>query len=268
MAIRIFSAVSGYVNCGLDNYVFAIENSVYSNVSIDILRLVCQMDNIDIRSAVAGGYMSLFKSRIITQAMVNGLNCDKVRFDTGDSDSGVNVLSGTFLDGSPDLQPESAPSAGTLWQQFTSKRVTAVEQQYSVDIFLSPENASSVRLKLYPGQTLVVQSIQGTGANQAGGGIAFFNAVWSEDDSFVNPYKIEGITKDNTGAALGSCDVYLLKKVGDEFISIRKTTSDPTTGDYIFRLSDNTATYAVTARKTGSPNVFDVTDFNITPTVI
>lgn len=83
-------------------------------------------------------------------------------------------------------------------------------------------------------------------------------------------HKIDGITKDKDGVALGSCDVYCFKNIGnDSFRFIGYQVSNATTGAYSFaNLEDNNAQYLVISRKAGAPNVFDVTDFVLTPVVI
>jgi len=78
---------------------------------------------------------------------------------------------------------------------------------------------------------------------------------------------IAGITKDNGGNALGSCDVFLLRDTGGSvFAFIAHTTSDPSTGAYSFTgLANGSASYMVIAWKDNTPHVFDATDYVLQP---
>lgn len=70
---------------------------------------------------------------------------------------------------------------------------------------------------------------------------------------------VAGITKDKTGAALGSCVCQLFRDNGDGSASyLGQTTSDGTTGAYSFTTFPGN--FFVRSRKAGSPNVFDTTD--------
>lgn len=81
-------------------------------------------------------------------------------------------------------------------------------------------------------------------------------------------YEITGITKDNDGVALGSCECFLLKDNGDDTLSfIAHTTSHSSTGAYTFGgLEDNDAQYTVYSYKDETPHVFDVTSRVLEPT--
>lgn len=80
-------------------------------------------------------------------------------------------------------------------------------------------------------------------------------------------HQITGITKDAAGDALGSCVVTLYKVVGSTRVYCNRTTSHSSTGAYTLGCFDNDAAYIVEARKSGSPNVFDVTDV-LTPSAV
>jgi len=85
----------------------------------------------------------------------------------------------------------------------------------------------------------------------------------------VTTYKLEGITKDNSGNPLGSCECYLLKDNGDDtYDFIDQQTSNATTGAYSFTgLTDNDSAYQVVAWKDDTPHVYDCTDHVLTPVV-
>ena len=85
----------------------------------------------------------------------------------------------------------------------------------------------------------------------------------------VPTYRIAGTTKDTTGAVLANCDVYLLRySAGSETLEFSEHTTSNGSGEYEFILLDGTANCVVIARKTGDPNVFDVTDFNLQPEAV
>jgi hypothetical protein len=75
-----------------------------------------------------------------------------------------------------------------------------------------------------------------------------------------NTLLIAGVTKDNAGAALASCDTYLFRE--DAFgtlVLISSQVSDGS-GNYSYQVNDNIAKHFVIAFKGGSPNRMDVTD--------
>jgi len=80
-------------------------------------------------------------------------------------------------------------------------------------------------------------------------------------------YKLDGITKDNAGTALGSCECHLFKDNLDDTSSfVAHLTSNVSTGAYSFTgLTDNDSQYFVVAWKDDAPHVFDVTDHNLQP---
>ena len=77
------------------------------------------------------------------------------------------------------------------------------------------------------------------------------------------PFKIEGITKDSSGDPLGNCTVFLLRGDFRGYSVIQKTTSDASTGAYLFYVEDLEDEYVIIAFKSGSPNVFGRTDKNL-----
>lgn len=80
-------------------------------------------------------------------------------------------------------------------------------------------------------------------------------------------YSLAGVSKDKTGAVLGSCECFLFKDNGDDTLTfVDHTTSDPSTGAYTFSdIVDNDAAYLVYFFKDDTPHVFDVTDHVLQP---
>lgn len=76
-------------------------------------------------------------------------------------------------------------------------------------------------------------------------------------------HQVDGTTKDNAGASLAGCDVYLLKETGDAFDFVSHAVSDGS-GDYALDAFDDDPTHVVVSFKPGTPNVMDVSDF-VTP---
>jgi len=80
-------------------------------------------------------------------------------------------------------------------------------------------------------------------------------------------WQVTGVTKDNTGSPLGSCDVYLFKDNLDNTVTYKDhVVSNAVTGIYAFtNIADNDAQYLVVAFLDGSPNRMDVTDHVLQP---
>jgi len=85
----------------------------------------------------------------------------------------------------------------------------------------------------------------------------------------VVTYKLEGITKDNAGSALGSCHTFLVKDNLDNTYTYKAyLLSNAVTGAYSFTgLTDNDANYQVISWKDLATHVFDVTDHVLQPVV-
>ena len=78
---------------------------------------------------------------------------------------------------------------------------------------------------------------------------------------------VAGVTRDQAGDVLVSCQVSLFKHLGSgAYAYIATQVSDGTTGAYTFTVYDNPASYMVYAHKDDSPNVFDASSNNLTPT--
>jgi hypothetical protein len=80
-------------------------------------------------------------------------------------------------------------------------------------------------------------------------------------------HEIVGVSRDSAGAPLASVDCYLLKNESGTLYQVDSQVSDGS-GNYAFQFAESAGSYAVAFRKTGSPNRFDITDFNLTPTAI
>lgn len=85
--------------------------------------------------------------------------------------------------------------------------------------------------------------------------------VWAEAGAGVE-YEITGVTYDDDGEILVSCDVFLLRDNGDDSLTfLEHTTSHGTTGVYTFQGEDyDSADHIVIAWKADSPHVKDCAD--------
>jgi len=83
----------------------------------------------------------------------------------------------------------------------------------------------------------------------------------------VTAYKLEGISKDKNGDALGSCLCFLCKDNGDNTATyVDYVLSNASTGAYSFTgISDDDAQYFVISWKDDTPHIFDVTDHVLQP---
>jgi hypothetical protein len=73
---------------------------------------------------------------------------------------------------------------------------------------------------------------------------------------FYGSFSITGITRDSTGATLGTCSVHLFESATD--IEVAETMSDGS-GNFTFVLGNNAGFFYIVAYKPGSPDVAGTT---------
>ena len=81
-------------------------------------------------------------------------------------------------------------------------------------------------------------------------------------------FEISGVTKDDAGALLGSCECFLFKydSGANTLTQSDFVTSDAVTGAYTFAaIADDDPAYLVTAFKDGAPSFYDASDHNLQP---
>jgi hypothetical protein len=163
-------------------YVFAIVNTFRSRSKINILRMVVQMDNIQPPTGTtANRIMPIMRARRCSASDVSGgfRIAARSAFDTNTNnpDPGILVLfsPGTF--GNPDGSISVASTSSQIWQQYTMRQATAVEQQVSWDNFALPSIAVSKSFCINPGEAVVVQQV----AALPTGGVSFCMVAWEED---------------------------------------------------------------------------------------
>jgi hypothetical protein len=241
---------------------FAIVNQYSSTVAIYVRRLLVQDDSIVVSTSINPLVRTC---RLSAKDISGGCELNKNAFHTIESSNqGVKILA-SVEDGNNSYINTNFTSQ--IYQQYTNRLRGAAEQQVSWDNNLLPKLVEDTDFVLRPGEAILVTSFLPTAsANQYLQNAYWVQCVW--DEYYQPTHKISGVTRDNSGSILGSCDVYLHKFVDGKMFYIGSTVSNPTTGVYEFFRYDNDSNYVITARKVGSPNVFDVTDFNITPTAI
>jgi len=103
---------------------------------------------------------------------------------------------------------------------------------------------------------------------QPTGGVAFhivnFQFVIAPAETDLT---ISGITKDKDGTALVSCQVILIKRIGDnDYRFVEEKTSSGSDGTYSFTITnDSDAKFFVYSFKDDTPHVMDATDHVLTP---
>lgn len=207
---------------------FAIVNTFRSRCVIDIERLVSQVDPNGPPIAGAGNIMPLLRTRRCTAASVSGgiLLDTRAAWDTSVNapDAGVEVrYSGGYFGA-----PLSVTLGDRLWQQFTSRESSAVEQRISEDFSQVPGMSSSNPLLLAPGEALAVECINGT---QPVGGVAFFQAMWEEDQT-DSGYTLGGNVTLSAADVAGARVHILTAATADMAGAQLETLTTNGTGDY------------------------------------
>jgi hypothetical protein len=123
------------------------------------------------------------------------------------------------------------------------------------------ENSDNIQLEDASGNLLLEEQL--VEFTWSGSGTATMSGAATTTTNLT----IAGITKDNSGSILGSCEVFLLRDVGGNvFNFIAHTTSNAGTGAYSFTgLVNGSASYMVIAWKDNTPHVFDATDYVLQP---
>jgi hypothetical protein len=190
--------------------VFAIVNTFRSRCVVDILRLVCQGDSIEPPTgATANRVMPIMRARRCAAADVSGgvqINA-RPAWDTaiGDPDPGVLVLFDPGAYGGPDTAITAVNRGGPMWQQYTMRQASAIEQVLSQDNFMVPTMASSADIYLRPGEALVIE--QQAPLNPTGG-VHWFQVAWEEDQ--IDEGYVVGGTVNLSGSPVNGAKVLLV----------------------------------------------------------
>ena len=192
-----------------------------------------------------------------------------------------------------------SPAVGkTIWEAGTYtvrlNVTTAVANLLLTEVHVCRVNSSCVSQATVGSTTgltismgsLGVKSVEVTGAEQSAADtdkiyivLIFANSAHADaifgftpDQNIDTPiftYKVEGVSKDKDGNALGSCLCFLCRDNQDNSCSyIAYVLSDSVTGAYSFTgLLNNDAQHFVISWKDNTPHVFDVTDHVLQPLV-
>jgi hypothetical protein len=172
--------------------VFAIVNTFRSRCTVDILRLVCQFDVTEApTSNVANRMMPIMRARRVAATDVSGglLVSARPAWDTtiGAADAGVEVRCDPGAFGGPDTAMTITSPGGPMWQQFTARQASQVEQFQSYDNSCLPALAASFDMILRVGEALVIEHV----AQLPTGGVAWFEVAWEEDQTDAG-YEVGG----------------------------------------------------------------------------
>lgn len=163
-------------NDATTQHLFALENGVGSRVNINVRRLTVQNNPL---TALTSVMPQVKVSRGVS--ISGGVLLDKSKFlTTQTSDAGV-VIRSALGEGSP----ITATPGTTIWQQYTSRLHSAVEQVLGSDESLLPRlvDSSSFNFKLRPGESLLVTVVGAAAASNAALSNNWsINCVWEEDE--------------------------------------------------------------------------------------
>lgn len=174
-----------------DDIAFCFENSKFSRVKINFKRLVAQMDNIEVYTA-SNAYMPILRTWKAIGVSSGGMILPGASFDTSQiSDAGIIIRQKAY-GFRPALDIVVTGTPEPAWQQFTSRRPSAAEQQTTWDFSIVPDMDEPF-MTLNPGECLFVKMHCGSNTNTlTTGGMFFIQGVWEEDDSADAGYTISG----------------------------------------------------------------------------
>jgi len=159
---------------------FTVANTFRSRCTINLSRLVSQVDPTGPGSTTAGQVMPMLRTRRCTAASISGgiLLTTRTPWDTAVNapDSGVEIRHSGGYYGTP----ISITLGDRLWQQFTARITTEVGQYITDDFRQVPGLSADTPFVLLPGEAVAVECVYGT---QPTGGTAFFQAMWEEDQT-------------------------------------------------------------------------------------
>jgi hypothetical protein len=184
--------------------VFAIVNTFRSRCTVNVLRLVCQFDVTEApTSNVANRVMPIMRTRRVAAANVSGglRVAARPAWDTaiGAADPGVEVRCDPGAFGGPDTVITLDTPDAPLWQQYTARQATGVEQFQSYDNACLPAMALSFDMLLRVGEALVIEQI----AQLPTGGVAWFQIAWEEDQTDAG-YVVGGTVTLNSSPVAGA----------------------------------------------------------------
>lgn len=160
-------------NDAVTQHIFALENQIGSRVDVNVRRLVVQNDP---QTALASVMPQVKVSRGVN--ISGGILLDKAKLHTTETSDPFVKIRSALGEGSP----ITATQGDTVWQQYTSRLHTAVEQVIVSDEPLLPRLVDTFDFKLKPGESLLATVISATAAsNPALSHNWLVDCIWEED---------------------------------------------------------------------------------------
>lgn len=162
-------------NDAVTQHLFSLENHIGSRVDVNVRRLVVQNDPL---TALTSIMPQVKVSRGVS--ISGGILLDKAKFRTTETSDPFVKIRSALAEGSH----ITATQGNTVWQQYTSRLHTAVEQVLATDENLLPRlvESSLFDFKLKPGESLLVSVISATAAsNPALSHNWLIDCAWEED---------------------------------------------------------------------------------------
>ena len=161
-------------NDAVTQHIFALENQIGSRVDVNVRRLVVQNDP---QTALTSVMPQVKVSRGVN--ISGGILLDKAKFRTTETSDPFVKIRSALGEGSP----ITATRGDTIWQQYTSRLHTAVEQVIASDEPLLPRLVDTFDFKLKPGESLLATVISATAAsNPALSHNWLVDCIWEEVD--------------------------------------------------------------------------------------
>ena len=160
-------------NDAVTQHIFALENQIGSRVDVNVRRLTVQNDPL---TALASVMPQVKVSRGVN--ISGGILLDKAKLRTTETSDPFVKIRSALGEGSP----ITATQGNTVWQQYTSRLHTAVEQVIASDDPLLPRLVDTFDFKLKPGESLLATVISATAAsNPALSRNWLVDCIWEED---------------------------------------------------------------------------------------
>ena len=160
-------------NDAVTQHIFALENQIGSRVDVNVRRLVVQNDPL---TALTSVMPQVKVSRGVN--ISGGIMLDKAKLRTTETSDPFVKIRSALGEGSP----ITATQGNTVWQQYTSRLHTAVEQVIASDEPLLPRLVDTFDFKLKPGESLLATVISATAAsNPALSHNWLVDCIWEED---------------------------------------------------------------------------------------
>jgi len=161
-------------NDAVTQHIFALENQIGSRVDVNVRRLVVQNDPL---TALTSVMPQVKVSRGVN--ISGGIMLDKAQFRTTETSDPFVKIRSALGEGSP----ITATRGDTIWQQYTSRLHTAVEQVLATDGSALPRLVDTRDFKIRPGESLLLTVVGATVASNAAlANNWLVDCVWEEVD--------------------------------------------------------------------------------------